>query len=423
MLQLLRGNRDLRHLFLGQIVNYCGDWFAYVAFVGIVQDASDRKLLVTLILVSQMLPTFLMSPIAGACADRFDRRRIIVAVALAQAVAALGLTTVGPGNLWLGYVCIIAIAALGSFVGPASSAAVPNLVQTPEELSAANAISGSLWGMMMAVGAALGGIFAELFGRDAAFVANSISFAAAAGFVAMIRTPMQQHTTSATIGAPAPKRPPFRPIGDMTEAVRFARRDPVMMALMASKATYGFGAGMVALLAVLATREFGGADGATGMLIAARGAGAAIGPMIGFRLVGSSLARLLTMCGAASLVYGACYFLAGQSPSIWIAAALILIAHLGGGAQWTLSSTGLQRRAPDHVRGRILAGDFALVTLTLSIGTTIAGITADAIGPRSTTAVFASVSIICGIGYLWFSRKVRVRLAADEISAAVATVP
>ena len=71
---------------------------------------------------------------------------------------------------------------------------------------------------------------------------------------------------------------------------------------------------------------------------------------------------------------------------------LALLAHLGGGAQWTLSTYGLQRRAPDHMRGRILAGDFGIVTLIITLSNLAAGVLADVIGARPAIAVFAVVS-------------------------------
>ena len=49
MWKLLRTNRDLRWLFVALVVSYIGDWFAYVAFVGVVQDVSDASILVTLV--------------------------------------------------------------------------------------------------------------------------------------------------------------------------------------------------------------------------------------------------------------------------------------------------------------------------------------------------------------------------------------
>ena len=164
MLTMLRTNRDIRSLFIAQVISYGGDWFAYVAFVGLVQDLTDSPILVTLVYVAQSLPAFLMSPIAGPVADRFDRRRIIQIVSVLQALAAIGLLAVGSaGTLWFGFVCLCLISGLGSFVGPSAQAGLPNLVRGPEELKQASLLFGSLWGAMLAVGAAAGGLFASVF--------------------------------------------------------------------------------------------------------------------------------------------------------------------------------------------------------------------------------------------------------------------
>ncbi|MEZ5259616.1 MAG: MFS transporter [Ilumatobacteraceae bacterium] len=111
---MLRSNRDIRSLFFAQVVSFCGDWFAYVAFVGLIQDVSDSALLVSAVYVAQTLPAFFSSAIAGAAADRYDRRRIIMTVSSVQAVAAAGLLLVhSAGSLWFGFVCLSTISALG----------------------------------------------------------------------------------------------------------------------------------------------------------------------------------------------------------------------------------------------------------------------------------------------------------------------
>lgn len=412
MWTMLRTNRDIRSLFIAQVVSFAGDWFAYVAFVGLVQDLTSAPIVVTLVYVAQALPAFLVSPVAGPTADRRDRRKVIRTVSLLQCVAAAGLLVVNSANmLWFGFVCLCAISALGSFVGPAAQAGLPNLARSPDELTKASLLFGSLWGAMLAVGAALGGVVASVFGRDVAFMANAVSFLLAAGCVSLIGRPMQ----AARDAASAATR--MRPIADMREAFGYARRDSVLLALLASKATFAMGAGIVGLLAVLATDELNGGDASTGVLIAARGVGVALGPLLAARLIGPSLARVLLMCGAAGLSFGVCYLGLSVAPTLWLAALLGFAAHLGGGAQWTLSTYGLQRRAPDHVRGRILAGDFGIVTLIITLSNLAAGALAGWVGARVAIAVFALLT--CGVAsvYLVLTRSVRERLA-DELSAA-----
>lgn len=407
---MLRTNRDIRAVFIAQVVSFAGDWFAYVAFVGVVQDVSDAPILVTLVYVCQALPAFLMTPIAGPTADRFDRRTVIRTVSIVQAIAACGLLLAStPGTLWIGFVCLCVISALGSFVGPAAQAGLPNLARSPDEVRLASLLFGSLWGAMLAVGAALGGLVAATFGRDAAFGVNAASFVVAAVCVSAIRRPMQRPRDPDTEATTR-----MRPIADMGEAFAYARRDTVLLSLMASKATFAMGAGIVGLLAVLATEELGGGDGATGALIAARGVGVALGPIIAARLVGPDLSRVLLLCGFAGSAFGVLYLGLSVAPAIGVAAVLAFGAHLGGGAQWTLSTYGLQRRAPDEIRGRILAGDFGIVTLIITVSNLAAGALAGVVGARAAIAAFAVLGIVASVAYLVLTRPVRARLSAAE---------
>jgi MFS family permease len=188
----------------------------------------------------------------------------------------------------------------------------------------------------------------------------------------------------------------------------------VILALLASKATFAMGAGIVGLLAVLATDELDGGDGATGLLLGARGLGVALGPLIAARLVGPSLSRLLFLCGCSGLAFGVCYLGLSVAPALAIAAPLALLAHLGGGAQWTLSTYGLQRRAPDEIRGRILAGDFGIVTLIITVSNLAAGALAGLVGVRITIAIFATIGLAAGTLYLLLTRTLRATLAAAE---------
>jgi MFS family permease len=413
MWKLLRTNHDLRWLFIALVISYIGDWFAYVAFVGVVQDVSDASILVTLVLVAQALPAFLMTPIAGPVADRHNRRTVIMTVASVQTLAALALLLVdSESTLWIGYLGLCTISALGAFVGPAAQAAIPNLARTPEEHQTASVMFGSLWGAMLAVGAALGGLVAGLFGRNVAFVANAASFALAVGIVALIRRPMQASRDDQSIRR-------IRPIADMREALGYARRDSTLLSLLASKATFAMGAGVVGLLAVLVTEELGGGDTQTGLIISARGFGVAVGPLLAAPFARTSLGRVLLICGVAGGIWGTAYLGLSVAPTFAIALALVLIGHLGGGAQWTLSTYGLQARAPDHVRGRILAGDFGMVTLIMTLSNIAAGLLADAMGVRPTIALFAVLDIAAAATYLLATRSVRERLLRESEPALV----
>ena len=278
MLHLLRTNRDIRLLFSAQVISFLGDWFVFVALAGYVDDVTDSELLVSLVLVSMSLPSFLASPLAGPVVDRVDRQRLLVVVSLAQAAAASGLLLLSADRVWVAFLFQGTVAALAAFVKPAIDAAVPNLARTPDELRAANALLGSTWGVMLAVGAGLGGLFSQAFGRRAAIVADVVTFLVAAALIALIGRPLQRDSE-------ARGQRPVRPVADMREAIAVAREDPVILALMSSKATFAIGAGVVSQLAVLASEVHGSGDRGRGLLIAARGLGAGLGPIVAARWV------------------------------------------------------------------------------------------------------------------------------------------
>ena len=392
MLRLLRSNADLRALFVAQVVSFMGDWFSFVAVTGIVKDGTSSPFLVSLAYVSFSLPAFLVSPIAGAVADRFDRRRLLLLVSIAQAVAALGLLTASDDRVWPVFLFQGLVSGLAAFVKPAIDAGIPNLARDADELRRANSLFGSTWGVMLALGAALGGLFSEAFGRDAAFIANSASFVLALGLFALIRRPMQE--------AHHAHRQRMRPMADMAEAVRYARQDHAVLALIASKSTFAVGAGIVSQLPVLATDVFHWNDGGTGLLLGARGLGAGLGPLLASRFARGDLARVLRFCGLAGMAFSVCYLGVPWTGSILITAALVALAHLGGGGQWTLSTYGLQLRTPDHIRGRVMAGDFAIVTLVMSITGLLAGLVSQHFGVQATITAFALAAFVASVVYV-----------------------
>jgi MFS family permease len=399
VISLLRRNRDFRCLFVAQIVSFAGDWFATVAMLGLVIERTGSDVAATGVFVVQSLPAFALTPLAGPAADRYDRRTLMVAVSLAQTGAALLFLAAGRGPVVLAFVAQGLIAGLGAFFMPASQAALPNLVDG-DDLPLATVMLSSTWGAMLAIGAALGGLFTLAFGRQAAFAADAASFLVAAALIGALRRPTQQR-------APEGRRPRMRPLADTAETVRYARSHPVVAALLGSKLGFGLFGGAVGMLPLLATGPFHAGDGGTGLLLAARGAGVVSGPFIARRLVARGTGGILLACGLAGLVYGAGYLVVGVAPLLVLAAAGVFVAHLGGGAQWTLSTYGLQAVTPDYIRGRVFAADFALVTLTMSISFLVAGAVAEAMGPRTPTLALAGVACLWGLAYLGLTRRLR----------------
>ena len=169
---LLRRNGDFRRLYLASLISLGGDWFLLVALFGLVLEFTDSALAVAFVIAAQDLTYFIASPAAGLLADRLDRRRLMVAADLARMLLVLGFLFVhSSSTVWIAYPLLAVVATFSAAFEPASAAALPNLVDR-KDLATANALSGSLWGTMLAVGAALGGIVTATLGRDASIVAH-----------------------------------------------------------------------------------------------------------------------------------------------------------------------------------------------------------------------------------------------------------
>ena len=406
MFSVLRTNRDVRRLFIADNISIMGDYFTYVALAGLVKDSTNSNLMVALVYVAFTLPSFFISPIGGAVVDKFDRKQVLVIVSLMQALCAVGLLFVTASTIWLGLLAQVCITALSAFINPAVSAALPNVVRNAEELRHANALFGASWGAMVFLGAAFGGYFSQTFGRTATFAVDIATFVIAAGLIALIKTPMQEQTA-------APARTPVRPWHDMLEAFHFAQRDHAIFALAASKATFAVGAGAVSQLAILAADAFQSGDGGHGLLLAARGLGAALGPLLVTRLVRNNFSRLLTICGISGFAFSLCYLGVSVAPTLGVACLCIMVAHFGGGAQWTLSTLGLQMRSPDHLRGRVLAADMALATLMMGLSSIASGVLGEFFPVRIAIAIMGGTAVVAASAFMLTTHSLRQSLRSE----------
>lgn len=403
-LTLLRHNPAFTRLFGAQLISFAGDWFATVALLGLALELTGSPAVASLLLVVQTGAFALASPLAGVLADRYDRRALMVAADLARVPVALAfLFARDPETLWIAFAAA-ALLSLGAAVfEPTSSASLPNLVEEGE-LPEANVLIGSAWGTMLAVGAALGGLVAATLGRDVAFAVNAASFALSALLIVGIRRSFRAERGSAG-GASS-----GREGGGVTESIRvvlrFARGNRTLAALLLSKTTFGVGTGVIVLLAVFGRDVFGAGDAGIGILFAARGLGALIGPFLVRAIVGVSERGLIAGIAASFAIFAVSYGLLPVAPTLPLAALAVFAGHLGGGAQWTLSSYGLQRAAPDAIRGRVFSFDYGLVTLTITLSTLLAGLLAERFSPAATTWTMVGLSAIAAIGWIAFARPV-----------------
>jgi hypothetical protein len=398
----LLANRDFRRLYFARLISFAGDWFAIVPLLGLVYELTDSSMATAAVLASNALPMFFLSPIGGNTADHHDRRKIMMTASVASATVALLLLTVEPtGSALLGLGLAAMLSAFNAFFFPASSSSLPNLV-TPQLLAPANILIGSAWGAMAAVGAALGGVFATVVSRDAAFVVDAASFLIAGLLVSRIRTPLSEirQRTASTLWA------------STGEAIRLARSDKQIETLLTTKAGFGLIAGgVIALFPILATDEFDMGDAGTGLLFAARGVGALVGPIAYRRLMKNNDVWILRSLGYMMSIWGLGYIALSFAPGAAIAGLGIAFAHTGGGSQWAFSSFGLQSLTSDEIRGRILAFDIGLGSLTAATSQLVIGSLAELIEPRTLLLGSAILAIVFGLGW---SRVTRTALSTLE---------
>jgi MFS family permease len=401
---LLRRNREFRRLFLASMISLGGDWFLFVAVASLVLEATDSAVLVGMTILSQELALFFASPFGGILADRIDRRRLMIACDLVRVVICLGFLLVGDDTVWLAFPLLALLAIFAAPFDPASTAAIPNLVSA-DDLPTANALGGSLWGTMLAVGAALGGAVSAIFGKDTAFLVDAVSFAASAVLLARIRTSFMEQDASAH------EHPSV--VEATRETLRYARQDRRVLALLGVKAGFGLAAGVLALIPLFAERVFHSGEVGFGLLMACRGVGALTGPFLGTRLAGPGQRRLYTVIGGALAVFGLGYVLLGAAPSMWVAGLMLFVAHLGGGTIWVLSTYGLQMLVPDRIRGRIFGFDFTLITLSLALSSLGASWVAGEIGPRRAGFIFGGVALAWAGTWWVLTRSVRLAAPFD----------
>jgi len=89
-IELLRGNRNFRMLWLGQVVSQMGDWFDTIALYTIILNLTGSGRAVGLLLVARFLPSFFFGSLSGVVADRFSRRSIMIVSDVLRAVVVLG---------------------------------------------------------------------------------------------------------------------------------------------------------------------------------------------------------------------------------------------------------------------------------------------------------------------------------------------
>lgn len=395
--ELVRTNPNFRRLWAGGVVSLFGDWFNTIAIFRLVETLTGSPLALGAVFITKMVPLALASPVAGLIVDRFNRRRVMIAADLARAVIVLGFLFVGDAtDVWMIYALTALQVTVSAVFNPAKSASLPN-VTTERELLTANALMSVTWSVMLALGAAVGGVAVEALGPKAVFVLDSATYLLSAWFIG--RAVIPQDTEEA-----APTSTPVRDgLRRIVEGWRRLREVPRVGRIALAKAAWGLGGGAPVFLIVLLGEALMPLQPALGIgiLYSARGVGTGIGPVVA-RAVFRDERAWPAVLGGCIVLSGLGYVAVSLAGGIGGVAAFVLLAHAASGANWVLSTVLLQKRTEDRFRGRVFATDWLLVTLVESVSVLVAAVLLEA-GVASLATVigaFAAVQVLCGIGWL-----------------------
>lgn len=364
LIRLIRTRPGFRWLWLGEMVSMLGDWLSYVAvsLLAIEKGGGEGALALALVLAAHSLPHAFLAPISGVFADRFDRRRLLLGTHILQVFLTLGMA-------WFAYVeslaaiqlMLVLRTSVSALEYPVRTAAVQALVER-DDLMRANALTSATWSVMYAVGMGLGGLL-TYYGPVRALLIDAATFAVAAGFIVLV--------------------PAIPPVASAAESVlagwwrtlKVVWQQPDLLRATFAKTPLSLAAGgsLVSLNLTVAQMTFMGTAGLTlGVLQMIRGVGTGVGPIVASRAATpKNLGAVWNVAIIAALVG----MLAFTVPlPTWAVVLGTSVWGLGTGANWVLSQTELQRRAPADLVGKASALDALALTLGMSSAALVGGV-------------------------------------------------
>ena len=190
---LVRDNRNVRLLWLAQIVSELGDWFYTITIFSFLLELTGSAQMVALAFLMQVFPQVLMSPSAGVINDRVSRKKVMIFADCCRIGIVLAMLLVRMRDmLWLLFVLLALETMCYALFEPGRTATIPNIA-SPEEVPVANALGAATWSIIFGTGAALGGLADVAFGRDVVLVLDALSFVASALLIRRMRF-VEPHT-------------------------------------------------------------------------------------------------------------------------------------------------------------------------------------------------------------------------------------
>jgi MFS family permease len=395
-------------LWLAEAVSLAGDWFTLIALAVAVSRATGGSgLAVGALVVTQLFPWVVVGPWGGVLADRFDRRRLLIATDLGRALNVLSLIPAASGGrLWLVLLLVFVHFSLASIFEPARAALVPRLVGS-HQLVAAGTLSSVTWSVMLAAGGMLGGSVVSVVGVSVAFAVDAATFLASAALIAAI---------PAQAGAPVAQEPRHGDQVRFREGLGWALAHPATGIAVLVKAMNGV-AVMDTFLVLYATQLFVWGEGGVlsiGLLWCCFGLGAILGPVLLNPFSDGSVARLRRLIAVGAVLLSCSLLVLGSARSLLAAGVAILLRGMGGSANWTYSSVILQKTVPDRMLGRLSALDLVNGNVSGMAFSLLWGARIDQAGLQDAVRGAAVVSVVPLLAWILALRRLEKRERAGE---------
>ncbi len=371
-------------LWTGQVVSRFGDGFFFIAVGWLVYANTGSPLALAVLWFARLAAAALAKTLAAPLVDRFERRRLMVALDLLRALTTVTpwlLALAGALHTWEVYAVLVATGILGTPYMPAAYALLPGVVDR-ERLLRANAwLEGGLQAMYL-LGPAVGGLFIAAFGAPRSMAVDALSYLACAAFVAAIPR---------AAASAARRREPYG--AAVAAGWRLLRGDATLRALTAMQAILGSTDMVVAVLMIPLVRDVlhGGAAG-VGLLEASLSAGVIAASLVAHRRM-RPLAVWLSVTGfclaTAALVL---------APTLAWALVLQVAAGVGSGLFDIRSVALFQAMVGDERLGRTIATRDAVRTASQSASSLVAGAVSLIAGVPGAFAVFGLAGAVLSAG-------------------------
>jgi MFS family permease len=401
----LRKHRNYRLFFTGQVISLSGTWMQNIALAWLVVELTHSPVALGILAFCRFGPFTLFGLFAGAYADRFDNRRLIMgtqAAAMTVSIALAVLTLSGSATVWPVY----ALAFLGGttfvFDAPGRHALTFQLVGR-DELPNAVALNASLFNASRTVGPAIAGLVIAAAGVGVCFVINAFTFLAVLTALALMRKeelhPVEREETTPSL---------LKSIGD---GIRYVRRSPRVRFLIGAVAVISLvSLNFNVLLPILASETLDVGPEGFGVLSACFGLGA---------LGGALLSAALSRASWKALVFGMVGFGVAQlalAPQETMIVACILLFVAGVSFTLWMSNTQsiLQLTAPDHLRGRVLSLWLFAFAGSAPIGGLLAGWLTDVGGTELSFTVGGVASLL--VAAAMFARPWQKLVPAERLA-------